>query len=1154
VQYIRTRGARDIEHFVVGGQPFLVIANAEVFGIDDVTGTAVENLEASTVMLYNYTEGRWGGKCQLREEGSFISSENFDPCASYMEQYGYSTSSSAVVSNVGAKQIIKTFGAKQIKHFTMYGEDYLVIVNTKKPKEHLCHRPDNGTRWDFNGQVCKNQIGALDNGSPAPKAYLSSESERLACNGRADVSTCESIGCVCRPGSKGSDPDVSNYTEAVLYKYNPDTEYFHDHGHLAIGEGIRHVEKFSAPRCVPATDGEKCYKADQAGCACENAEFLILADSSNATKVLVYNVSKNEWQVLQILAQTGTAASKFFEQDGFSLVVVVSAHDGNMNPAAESSLYWLVNGKLEVRDVFSSYGAKHVELFQDSYDEEYIEAAITRTRTIYRSHFVVSNGGEPSTAGKCVDVTCSGSDCTCNPGATGCVAASCPAMFRWTNETGVIKVQGLEVSNAQSATVFRRHDMLLNQNDFYLAFANDDSNNRFSPVFKHSRILSVVGGLYLDGFEVVRQVYARAARDWAFMEVDNKEMAAVATYSDTGSDTLRYAGAATCALAPGCACEKAGDLCVEGDFVVQEQVGLDNPEFRTYSEVFTLGGWPEYEANVVSTCTNSTTVLQGFAQGGYTSLGDSFLTYKVRLLNDIGASQQSEPIRIRPLALPSEPAITELEYKPNQVFKINWDMPASDGDVGPDERPSIVTSYLVVFFRGNCSDDVMATASMPACLASTPEGSCCRFGEVQRVDARDAESNEVVTFLDIDVLTSQGIQEYQDFEVTVYAVNPIGAGLPAAPAVLTAIVAPGPVTALHAQPDLGPRRVNVSWVTPLDIGLGPGDYMLGLGGVNVYYDVGIYDSVGSEMARAQFCIDGSSCVGSTCLSTCSVGTFVPSGRTSVVLLDYFNKGEKYTFDITTMNSADQSEAVSTSSCAIERSSPPENLAAQVAGGSSVQLSWTAPIDTGAGAANCTEDGLTWFLIQASLNTDFSPLVPLGFERKMLYMVAPDQREVVIGGFEKGNTYFFRIFAENLAGSSLESEPAFVGSIGLSSAPIEVSTSTESSLSVTVSFSKPLDTGTGNQDFNVSQYQVETALSPSFASIVQTQQENSLAITVAGLLRGTMYYFRARAITLAGVGAASAGVLERVVGVSRSPLPPASGSKLVAPTDENELRV
>ena len=117
----------------------------------------------------------------------------------------------------------------------------------------------------------------------------------------------------------------------------------------------------------------------------------------------------------------------------------------------------------------------------------------------------------------------------------------------------------------------------------------------------------------------------------------------------------------------------------------------------------------------------------------------------------------------------------------------------------------------------------------------------------------------------------------------------------------------------------------------------------------------------------------------------------------------------------------------------------------------------------------------------------------------------------------------------------------------------MSTATEASLAVTVSFAKPLDTGTGNADFNVSQYQVEVSSTLSFAAIVQTNTLPLLAIPVANLLRGVMYYFRVKAITLAGTGAASAPVLERVVGVSRAPLFPL-GVKLVAPTDLNELTV
>ena len=72
--------------------------------------------------------------------------------------------------------------------------------------------------------------------------------------------------------------------------------------------------------------------------------------------------------------------------------------------------------------------------------------------------------------------------------------------------------------------------------------------------------------------------------------------------------------------------------------------------------------------------------------------------------------------------------------------------------------------------------------------------------------------------------------------------------------------------------------------------------------------------------------------------------------------------------------------------------------------------------------NCTEDALTFFLVQASLNLGFAPLVELGPEQVVIFRVAPSQAEVTISGFEKGNTYYFRITAENLVPYTLNPTP------------------------------------------------------------------------------------------------------------------------------------
>jgi hypothetical protein len=59
----------------------------------------------------------------------------------------------------------------------------------------------------------------------------------------------------------------------------------------------------------------------------------------------------------------------------------------------------------------------------------------------------------------------------------------------------VVKVQSLEVSNAKSSTLFRRHNPLLGVEESFLVFANDDETNQwsFTPVPlnpKHAKVAS----------------------------------------------------------------------------------------------------------------------------------------------------------------------------------------------------------------------------------------------------------------------------------------------------------------------------------------------------------------------------------------------------------------------------------------------------------------------------------------------------------------------------------------------------------------------------------------------------------------------------------------------------------------------------------------
>jgi len=414
-------------------------------------------------------------------------------------------------------------------------------------------------------------------------------------------------------------------------------------------------------------------------------------------------------------------------------------------------------------------------------------------------------------------------------------------------------------------------------------------------------------------------------------------------------------------------------------------------------------------------------------------------------------------------------------------------------------------------------------------------------------------------------LKQAGVVMYQSIYVTVYAINVAGRGPASIPLPIIVLKQPDPVTNLVVMPSLGPRRFNVSWDAPADVGLGDGQPPAE--GQMYRYVVTISDEFGTDVGTLCYGLMGELC------DQCSCPFKQKKMRVSVQIASsdddanedgvVFIKGTSYTFAVALQNDADIGDPTSASSCAIEKADPPQNPTGIPSGLGEVTLNWYTPLDTGAGlGTNCTADRVILWLIEASMNEDFVPLIAIKPVRPgvgeaasaeaggLTLSLAPvEGNSFTIGGLTKGNNYYFRVYTENNAGSSLESVPVRVQPVGLATAPLNVRSRVNGN-GVVISFDGPVDTGMGNTYINVSCYFARASRSLGSVGDAGECEEGKLqSLAVSGLQSGTIYYFTVSARTSAGDGDTSSPVIERYIGI---PGAPQTSSALLLQSGVNEL--
>jgi hypothetical protein len=362
-------------------------------------------------------------------------------------------------------------------------------------------------------------------------------------------------------------------------------------------------------------------------------------------------------------------------------------------------------------------------------------------------------------------------------------------------------------------------------------------------------------------------------------------------------------------------------------------------------------------------------------------------------------------------------------------------------------------------------------------------------------------------------LTRSSLNKGVVYFYRIYASNQAGEGSPSAIVSEMAIVKPSvPLTPVLQV--TGDKILTLTWVSPADTG----------NGANV--------SQRLSLSRYEVRIDATSSSMTALLPLITLQdgntTYVRSGTDLI-------QGTVYYMTITAFNSAGASPATAVvSATAVAISTPPLSLTAIVTNPHVIALAWSIPSNTGG-------VGTTWPLLNYRLTVSLYP--NFSGESTVLQSLNTTRIE---RNLTKGTTYYYRVYAVNIAGTSQPSAAASEQGVDLPTAPTIFSISHTGELQLTVRWGVPADTGMGGQIRPLVKYILEednmaaSAATGMFSSslfpstgvcyLEGSPSCNPLAIssrsiavglgtshTMNNLYKGNTHYFRVRAVNSAGAG-------------------------------------
>lgn len=184
-----------------------------------------------------------------------------------------------------------------------------------------------------------------------------------------------------------------------------------------------------------------------------------------------------------------------------------------------------------------------------------------------------------------------------------------------------------------------------------------------------------------------------------------------------------------------------------------------------------------------------------------------------------------------------------------------------------------------------------------------------------------------------------------------------------------------------------------------------------------------------------------------------------------------------------------------------------------AGNGTAALKWVAPVNKGGTV-------LSGYTIQYSTTSDFAVIAGT-------VSALSTATTATISGLPAGSTYYFRIMANNVVGSSVAVGPISSTTFNVPSAP-NTPSAVAGVTSATVKWTAP----TSNGGSAITGYTVQASKTSDFATIDATVAASSTAVSasVTGLTAGQSYFFRVLAKNVVGSGASSTSVSATIFNV------------------------
>jgi hypothetical protein len=482
-------------------------------------------------------------------------------------------------------------------------------------------------------------------------------------------------------------------------------------------------------------------------------------------------------------------------------------------------------------------------------------------------------------------------------------------------------------------------------------------------------------------------------------------------------------------------------------------------------------------------------------------------TFKVYAANSAGENSIFSSITEQPVNFPTVPrsftaAVSNSEYK----VDLTWQVPEDTGRVGSVTEP--ILNYVIQVDL-SVNNTFAAANVLTMCNGTTTV--CTGF------TCACAFTSASITFL---------ARRSESYNFRVRARNQVGFGGYAFSSGQS-VGRPSKVPSINASV-VGIRQVRLEWQRPLDTGLGVGIYRSMIRYV-------IQRSYGDEaFGGCQYGLNTldqcSSSAGHTYQACCTDSSVPETSLFTTLVMPTF--GPTY-FYFRVLGQNEVGFGLDPTPAREQGVGPPGPIASMeitVIGPAMFRIQWTQVTNSGLGANN-TDRAINKFTLQICQDPvrDFSVLF---FEQQF----PGTTFEFSKYDFKGGKNYTFRVIAFNDAGEGTPSAGVTRPAISLPSEPLNFRAVVNVPLQINLYWGFPLDTGFGDATtVPLGAYIVNISTSAGFNTFEQVSISGSdRAWNHTGLSKGTIYYYRIRSQTDAGLSEKAPNTTEMAISVPGAP--------------------